>query len=51
MLGTDDRAQIAELMARFATGIDTLDWAMYRSVFTDARRVAAGAADLREEHN
>lgn len=35
MLGTDDRAQITELMARFATGIDSCDWTMYRSVFTE----------------
>lgn len=35
MLGSEDRAEIAELMSRFATGIDTCDWAMYRSVFTD----------------
>jgi len=35
MLGTGDRVAIAELMARFATGIDTCDWPMYRSVFTD----------------
>jgi len=26
---------IHQLMARFATGIDTCDWAMYRSVFAD----------------
>ena len=30
-----DRVELTELLARFATGIDTCDWSMYRSVFTD----------------
>ncbi len=34
-MSTDDRVMIADLLARFATGIDTCDWNMYRSVFTD----------------
>ena len=32
---SDDRVAIADLFARFATGIDSCDWAMYRGVFTD----------------
>lgn len=32
---TEDVIAIQQLMARFATGIDTCDPAMYRSVFTD----------------
>jgi hypothetical protein len=31
----EDRMAIAETMARFAAGIDTRDWALYRSVFTE----------------
>jgi hypothetical protein len=34
-LSVDDRLALHDLMARFATGIDTCDWAMYRSVFAD----------------
>jgi 3-phenylpropionate/cinnamic acid dioxygenase small subunit len=30
-----DRADIIDLMSRFATGIDACDWPLYRSVFTD----------------
>lgn len=33
--GSEDRLAVAELMAKFATGIDSCDWAMYRAVFTD----------------
>jgi hypothetical protein len=32
---TNDRVELTQLMSRFATGLDTCDWAMYRSVFTD----------------
>lgn len=31
----EDRLDIADTMARFAAGIDTRDWVLYRSVFTD----------------
>jgi hypothetical protein len=31
----EDRLDIADTMARFAAGIDTRDWYMYRSVFTE----------------
>ena len=33
--GLEDRWDVADLMARFATGLDTCDWTMYRAVFTD----------------
>lgn len=32
----DDRAQIAEVLIRYATGIDRRDWALFRSCWTDA---------------
>ncbi len=31
----DDRAELTELMHRFAAGIDECDWVKYRSVFTE----------------
>jgi len=31
----DDRAAVLDVLARFAHGIDSRDWALYRSVFTD----------------
>lgn len=34
-VSVEDRLNIAETMAGFAAGIDTRDWALYRSVFTD----------------
>jgi hypothetical protein len=34
-MSSDDRADLVDLMARFAHGIDRCDWTMYRSVFTD----------------
>lgn len=33
--GAEDRAAVLDVLARFAHGIDTRDWALYRSVFTD----------------
>jgi hypothetical protein len=33
--GADDRVELTELLSRFAMGLDTCDWAMYRSVFTE----------------
>lgn len=32
---TDDRTQIVETIYCYATGVDTKDWALYRSIFTD----------------
>ena len=34
-VSVEDRLNIAETMARFAAGIDTRDWILYRSVFTE----------------
>jgi SnoaL-like domain len=34
-VSVEDRLHIAETMAGFAAGIDTRDWALLRSVFTD----------------
>ena len=33
-LGADDRAAITEVLTRYATGIDTRDWDLFRTVFT-----------------
>ncbi|MGV0848879.1 nuclear transport factor 2 family protein [Mycolicibacterium phlei] len=30
-----DKAQIAEVLVRYATGIDTKDWALFRTCWTD----------------
>ena len=30
-----DRAAISDVQLRYATGVDTSDWALYRSCFTD----------------
>jgi len=32
---TDDRTQIVETIYCYATGVDTRDWVLYRSIFTD----------------
>jgi SnoaL-like protein len=32
----DDKAQIAEVLIRYATGIDFKDWALFRTCWTDA---------------
>jgi hypothetical protein len=32
---TDDHTQIVETIYCYATGVDTRDWALYRSIFTD----------------
>ena len=34
-VSVEDRVNIAETMARFSAGIDTRDWVLYRSVFTE----------------
>jgi hypothetical protein len=31
----DDRSAVLDVLARFAHGIDSRDWALYRSIFTD----------------
>jgi hypothetical protein len=30
-----DRAEISDVLHRYATGLNTRDWALYRSIFTD----------------
>jgi 3-phenylpropionate/cinnamic acid dioxygenase small subunit len=35
MTERDDRQDIAELLVRYATGIDRRDWPLFRTVFTD----------------
>lgn len=34
-VSTDDRLEIAALLYRYARAVDTKDWALYRSVFTE----------------
>ncbi|MCU1368482.1 MAG: hypothetical protein JWN39_4121 [Ilumatobacteraceae bacterium] len=34
-MSADDKLAVAECVYRYATGVDTRDWAMYRSVFAD----------------
>ena len=31
----DDRQEISDVLVRYATGIDTRDWPLFRTVFTD----------------
>ena len=35
MTEREDRQDIADLLVRYATGIDRRDWALFRTVFTD----------------
>jgi 3-phenylpropionate/cinnamic acid dioxygenase small subunit len=48
-----DKIEIQELLARYARGVDTKDWALYRSVFTPQAsidyRSAGGTAGPRDE--
>jgi 3-phenylpropionate/cinnamic acid dioxygenase small subunit len=48
-----DRIEIGELLARYARAVDTKDWALWRSVFTDDAemdyRSAGGPAGPRDE--
>jgi hypothetical protein len=48
-----DRLDIHELLARYARGVDTKDWDLYRSVFTDDAHIdyssAGAAAGTRDE--
>ena len=34
-MSAEDKLAVAECVYRYATGVDTRDWAMYRSLFTD----------------
>jgi len=34
-VSAEDKLAVAECVYRYATGVDTRDWAMYRSLFTD----------------
>jgi 3-phenylpropionate/cinnamic acid dioxygenase small subunit len=34
-MGAEDKLAVAECVYRYAIGVDTRDWAMYRSVFAD----------------
>ena len=34
-MSAEDKLAVAECVYRYATGVDTRDWAMYRSVFAD----------------
>jgi hypothetical protein len=34
-VSAEDKLAVAECLYRYATGVDTRDWAMYRSVFAD----------------
>lgn len=47
-----DRIEIAALLTRYAWGVDTRDWVLWRSVFTDDARIdytsAGGIAGDRE---
>jgi 3-phenylpropionate/cinnamic acid dioxygenase small subunit len=45
--GANDFAEISALLYRYARAVDTKDWELYRSVFTDDARIdysSAGAA-------
>ncbi|MDH6245004.1 nuclear transport factor 2 family protein [Mycobacterium sp. OTB74] len=45
--GANDIAEISALLYRYARAVDTKDWELYRSVFTDDARIdysSAGAA-------
>jgi hypothetical protein len=42
---TDDRTEIVETVYCYATGIDTRDWALYRSIFTDEIEVDFSSYD------
>ena len=35
MTSPGDRAALIDLLTRFASGIDTRNWTLYRSAFTD----------------
>lgn len=44
LLPTDERFEILDLVHRYATGIDTRDWNLFRSAFTDDAHVDFGFA-------
>ena len=41
----DDRTQILDTVYCYATGIDTRDWALYRSIFSDEIEVDFSSYD------
>jgi hypothetical protein len=51
--GVSDRLEIAELLARYARGLDTKDWQLWRSVFEEGAyvdyRSAGGIDGTRDE--
>ena len=42
VVGGTDREQITDLLIRYATGIDTKDWPLFRTCFTDDVRADYG---------
>jgi 3-phenylpropionate/cinnamic acid dioxygenase small subunit len=42
MSETEDRHEITDVLIRYATGIDTRDWPLFRTVFTDDCRLDYG---------
>lgn len=42
VVGGSDREQITDVLIRYATGIDTKDWPVFRSCFTDDVRADYG---------
>lgn len=42
----DDRADIADVLIRYATGIDAKDWPLFRSCFTDDVHADYGATGV-----
>jgi hypothetical protein len=47
---TDDRAEIVDTVYCYATGIDSRDWALYRSIFTDEIDVDFSSYDGNPPH-
>ena len=42
MSESEDRQEITDVLIRYATGIDTRDWSLFRTVFTDDCRLDYG---------
>ena len=45
-----DRAEISDLVNRYATGLDTHDWPLLRSIFTDEIDIDMSSIHLRPTH-
>lgn len=45
-----DRAEISDLVNRYATGLDTHDWPLLRSIFTDEIDVDMSSIHMRPTH-